>query len=128
MGEKAFGIIVAVLIAGGLVWWQFGKKDGRSDEVHQRAVEVIESLDHYPGHERLYLDTLEANHERIFDAHYMIGGRRTRARFDEDEYWAELYATMAAGLRDAGCRECGLDFVELFEAHTGTDLDERPSP
>lgn len=123
MGEKAIGIIVAVCIAGGVLWWKFGKQDDVSDAMYQEALALFETLPNYAGNEDEYAESLERVHDGVFDRHYMMGGRRTSARFDEDAYWTDLFATMATDLRDNGCRECGLDFVELFRRRTGQELD-----
>ena len=125
-GGKIGSFILVIIIVGGIAYWQFSKQGDKSDEMYNEAIAIAQMLDTYPENEQLFLDALEVAHEDSFSRHYKMRGRRRASSFNEHEYWAELYAMMAVQLRDAGCEPCGLEYVELFKAHTGRDIDGEP--
>lgn len=122
--EKVGGIIVALLIACGIVWWKYEQKGEVGEEGHQIALVILETaMPNWATHESLYTQWLDEHHERLFDEHYRVGSRHTRTKFDENAYWNELFTAMAGSAKGAGYTDCEGYLLALREDFTANAPD-----
>ncbi len=113
---KLVGILLAIVIGGSLSYMKFSQQDDDSAEVREMAIAVMEDrLPTYETHEALYVQWLDAHHPAIFDRHYMMGGRRSGASFDEVAYWEDIFAAIADSAARDGYTNCEADIVAFTD-------------
>ncbi|MEM1184331.1 MAG: hypothetical protein AAGI53_04930 [Planctomycetota bacterium] len=122
--ERLGGIVVALVIVGGLIFWRFSEKGGNSSEVHDIAVEMLESTPNWESHQTLYVQWLDEHHETCFEQYYDMGGRRQSASFDEFAYWNDLFPQMAASADRDGYDNCAEHIRALHAEFMGFTLEE----
>lgn len=94
MEGKAAGIFIAILIACGVVWYQYSSKGSESADMREVAAAVFETMPDYAEHQSDYEYYLDLYHEDAFENNYSMGSRRRSSSFDEGEYWNELLNAM----------------------------------
>lgn len=116
MEGKVGGIVLALLIACGVVWYKYSNKSDFAGEVHSVAVEILERLPDYDAHSDEYNAYLDAHHEEAFNAHYRMGGKYSSTQFDEDAYWNDLFAAMILHARSDRQEELATRLSELHRS------------
>jgi hypothetical protein len=99
----SIGITLVIVLA--LVGYRFMKKDDRAEEVRQQIMTHLEDLPDFETHALLYTTWFDTYHDTTFEQHFQMGGRRTPARFDGDEYIQDLFTAMIGEARAAGYEE-----------------------
>ena len=94
MEGKIGGIIVALLIACGLVYMQYSNKGNDEQELRDVAHEVLMTISDYDQNESDYDFYFDMHHEQAFEDNYQMGGKRRSASFDEDGYWTQILSAM----------------------------------
>ena len=121
MESKIGGIVIALLIACGLVWFQYSSKGSEKDELRQVAYEVLATIDDYSQFESDYDFYFDMHHEEAFENNYQMGGRRRNATFDEDGYWNELLTAMIQTAQADEEPEIVAGLKDLNERYNATD-------
>lgn len=99
------GTVVALVIAAGLVGYQFHKKDKTNEEYRQKLHAFVAECDCYDA-SREYLDGLcDQAHDKAFQDAYRMGGRRTSTKFDADQYVDEAMTFILEQARKDGRKE-----------------------
>lgn len=96
MEGKIGGIVVALLIAGGLVWMQYSNKGNDEQDLKDVAHEVLMTINDYDQYESDYVFYFDMHHDEAFEDNYQMGGKRRSATFDEDSYWNQILDAMIA--------------------------------
>lgn len=104
MGRLA-GTVIALIIGIVVVTMKFSARDDSSQTVHDEIVAYLEQIPDYNTYGSLYLQWFDAHHEEAFHEHYMMGGRRSSAHFNGNDYLDDVFEAMsndafAAGYKD----------------------------
>lgn len=119
MEGKGWGIVLAILFACGMVWYQYSSKGNEQAELREVAYAVFESTPNFEQHESDYEYYFELFHDETFDRHYHMGSRRTSSSFDEDAYWEELLASMISTAKADGKDDLAQSLTDLHKRLMG---------
>lgn len=100
--QRAFGIIVAVIIGIAVVGYKFSQKSDLSAEVHDRTLAALSELPDYDRSRKLYDAWFNIHHQMAFDANHRMGGRRSAPSFDGDGYLHDLFTAMISSADSMG--------------------------
>ncbi|GAB5496545.1 MAG: hypothetical protein Phyf2KO_16250 [Phycisphaerales bacterium] len=92
---KVGGIVVALVIAAVMIGLKFSKKDELATDTRVQVTELLTTLPDYNEAGPYYEGLADVHHERVFDHHHKMGGRRTSSSFDSMGYIRELLEEMA---------------------------------
>lgn len=88
------GGLLFVLVAG--IGWRIYVRGEDSDEVRAEAMKVLALVEGYEQNKEILLKMADQAHSVAFSAAYEMGGRRTRATFDEDKYIEAFFKSMVS--------------------------------
>ncbi len=94
MEGKIGGIVVLIIIASIITWSKFSNKDDFKQEFSITAHQVIETIDDYAQHPTDYDYYFQKHHEQAFEHNYLLGGKLSDGKFNEDDYWQEVFDSM----------------------------------
>lgn len=90
-GRSFGGILVALVIAGFVVYSKFQKQDDAGKETLAQAHALVATCEGYANNKPYYDKVCDEAHELAFDHAYKLGGRRSSGRLEEDQYWREFF-------------------------------------
>jgi hypothetical protein len=98
-GRKLLGIGVTIVLVAGVVWLRFRNRSDDSKQVRDEMMAVIENMPEFEKNSELLTEWANRAHESAFSAAYSMGGRRTRAKFDEGPYVKAFFESMISQAR-----------------------------
>ncbi|MEM8758254.1 MAG: hypothetical protein AAGF47_10795 [Planctomycetota bacterium] len=110
---KLGGIVVALVIAGVMVGLKYSNKSDSADEYREQVSMLLATIPDYAEAGDYYEGLCDVHHERVFEEHYTMGGRRSSSSFDADAYIHDLLKTMAADATRSGYEIQAAHLTEL---------------
>ena len=102
--KKVGGIVLVLAIAGGILYFKFGKKAEASDQVKKEIMAFLPRVKDYEKYKSKLTQWADEAHHKAFESAYDIGGRRS-ATFDEDAYTAKFFDILENRAQMAGLRD-----------------------
>lgn len=117
-GRGLAGVAIALALMG---WVILGRTADRNDLKSQLYSQMIAVVIDAPQQEdkSAYTRALERAHGAAFNDAYTMGGRRTSARFDMDEYLSAVFSELIAEARAWECEEDAAYFEETLALNLG---------
>jgi len=95
-------VVILVVVIGVIVAFKMKNQGDDSATIQAEMQKLIAALP-CAGDSAEYLDSLIVRHHNVaFREAYTMGGRRTKARFDQDKYIENILTRMIKAARDAG--------------------------
>ena len=106
------GFVIAVAVVLGFKFWAQGDT---SKEVHAATQSWIVEAKGYDADSEYYEKILKEAHEEAFGGSYKIGTKRKKASFDDEKYFAEVFAGMQKRAQADGRSDVAQALQETYE-------------
>lgn len=97
--KQVLGIALAI---AAVVGWKFYNKSESSSDVRNAIASWIQATPVYEENKDYIDGLLSSVHDEAFDQTYRMGGRRSRTRFDANEYVRLVFTGMASRADEDG--------------------------
>jgi hypothetical protein len=111
--RKLGGLLVLVAVVGVSLWFRMGRRDDDSASVREDAMVLVRSMEEYEQNRALLDEMADQAHENAFSKAYSMGGRRSRAKFDDDVYIKAFFESMISQAERRQKKELALALREL---------------